>query len=115
MNKTIGERLNEELERKRLSAPLVAELTGQPIREVVAGHGDKREPCAQALNRLAEAGIDIYYVITGQKGPTNTGESALIQGFRTCPPETRDEIIRLAAAAKDAAEAEGNEIKLFDF
>lgn len=107
---TIGERLGQELDGKGMSAPLTAELTGQKNREVISWLADEGEPYAQALSRLADAGVDILFVLTGRSGPRNQTEFALIHDYRICDQAGQEKIIK--AIAEAVADTKKDEIKL---
>lgn len=107
---TIGERLGQELDGKGMSAPLTAELTGQKNREVVSWLADEGEPYAQALSRLSDAGVDIFFVLTGKTGPRNQSESALIHDYRVCNQAGQEKILKVVSEV--VADTKKDEIKL---
>ncbi len=64
---SIGERLREERERLELSQTVLAELGG--VTRISQGNYEsgKRKPKADYWNALAEAGVDVQYVLTGMR------------------------------------------------
>lgn len=72
---TIGERLREERERLGLSQPAFAEVGGVQKRAQINYEKDERHPDAAYLAAVAEAGVDVLYVLTGQHAQNVTGQS----------------------------------------
>lgn len=65
---TIGERLRAERERLRLSQPELGVLGGVQKLAQINYEKDKRKPDAAYLAAVADAGVDVLYVLTGQRG-----------------------------------------------
>lgn len=64
----IGERLKAERKRLGLSQQKVADAIGVR-REMWAKYEGGSEPGAEVLARAQEAGVDVLYVLTGQRAP----------------------------------------------
>lgn len=73
---TFGARLQEERERLALNQTDFAEIGGVKKRAQVNYESGERSPDADYLARLAGAGVDVLYVLTGRRDPTMTGERA---------------------------------------
>lgn len=67
----IGIRLKEERERLEMSQATLAEVVGGSRRAVVAWESGGTVPGADALADLAVKGVDVFYVITGQREALN--------------------------------------------
>ena len=66
---TIGERLREERERLGLSQPAFAALGGAGKHSQINYEADRRSPDGQYLSAVAAHGVDVLYVLTGQRTP----------------------------------------------
>lgn len=64
---TVGERLKRERERLGLTIPAFADLAGAKKNTVIDWQKDASSPPAAKLSALAAAGLDVLYVITGQR------------------------------------------------
>lgn len=65
---TFGERLREERERLGLSQTQFGELAQVTKKSQMLYESDQRSPKADYLTSVANAGIDVQYVLTGQRG-----------------------------------------------
>lgn len=92
----IHERLKEELDRLALKPAAAARAAGEPdsqgLRDVLGGRKRLSTDLLAALG--AAAGVDVLYVLTGQRGmapgPVLTREeAALVDNFRNSPPDVR--------------------------
>lgn len=92
----IGARLREERDRLELSQDAVAEHVGTSRRTQLAWEKGDQFPNAEVLRRASELGIDVLYVVTGQR--STPIESAL----------TRE--ARELLANFDAADAQGRAV-----
>ena len=63
---TIGERLKEERERLRLSQPAFAAVAGTTKQTLFSWESGKTAPDGFQMAALAEAGVDVLYVLTGE-------------------------------------------------
>ena len=102
---SFGARLAEE--RKRLGlkqAEFVARI-GIDVPRQSLYENDRRELRADYLAKVAEAGVDILYVVTGRRsagGPLGEGASALLNAYAALPPEMQHELESLAQTLREA-------------
>lgn len=86
---SIGERLRRERERLKLTQPDFAKIAGTTKQTLYSWEAGGSFPKADQLNELAERGVDVYYVLTGQRiGLATTlsvRESALVENYRAAP------------------------------
>ncbi|MCQ8116124.1 helix-turn-helix domain-containing protein [Methylomonas rosea] len=104
---TIGSRLKEERERLKLSQPAFGELGGVQKQAQLKYEKGDRSPDAEYLSGIAQAGVDIVYVLTGlQTGSsaTNPREVALLDNFRHSGPEVQVGVSKLLAETGRALE-----------
>lgn len=98
----IGARLREERERLGLSQPRFAAIAGTTKQTLFSWETGKTAPDAFQIAALANAGVDVLYVLTGQRqggaastlaqeqdAPLTPEERALLENFRHCSPDTR--------------------------
>ena len=91
---SIGERLREERVRLGMSQTTFGEVGGVTKKTQMLYEGGERAPDAGYLAAAAESGVDVRYVITGQRDapaqevPT-TEEKLLMQYFRDASPAVR--------------------------
>ncbi len=110
----IGERLREERERLGLSQPAFGEIGGvQKLAQSNYEQG-KRAPDADYLAAIAGAGVDVRYVITGERdyaAPTalTAEEQTMLDYFRQASPAVRR--AALGALIGAPAEAAGTSVK----
>lgn len=87
----IGDRLREERKKLKATQAEFAQLGGIGVSALKMYEGNDREPGAIFLAEIAEAGIDVQYVITGQhsNGALTPDERVLLDGYRSLDPMTR--------------------------
>lgn len=73
---TIGERLKGERERLGLSQSDICDLTGVSRKTQFNYESGERHPDAAYLANLLGRGADIVYILSGQRGASNTGHNA---------------------------------------
>lgn len=93
---TIGERLKAERERLDLSQEKLRDAAGVSKNTQINYEKDARSPDADYLAAVAAAGVDVLYVVTGQRTPPGDGgvllsadEADLIAMYRACTPRDR--------------------------
>lgn len=87
---TIRDRLKQERERLNFFRSVdFAQQCRLPEKMVIAWEEGKSFPDAPALERMAEAGADVYYVLTGRVGPRNEEESDLMSAYQRCWPDVQ--------------------------
>lgn len=69
-----------------------------------------RSPDAAYLAAVAERGVDVLYVVTGERKPTSADsitpdETGLLEYFRSMPESDRQTMLRMAFALAKAAES----------
>jgi transcriptional regulator with XRE-family HTH domain len=106
---TFGNRLREEREKLRISQ----EAFGK-VAEVSRGaqgryEGDERSPDAEYLARIAAMGVDVLYVVTGQRltpaaSSLTAEEATLVEHYRAAAPEARRAASTLMAVAAAAGQ-----------
>lgn len=95
-------RLKEELDRLGLRPSAVAKAIGEPdsqgLRDVLGG---RKRLSADLLAAMAATGIDVGYVLTGQKvaAALTTEERLLIERYRESPRQLRDAALRVLLGA----------------
>ena len=100
MGSTFGGRLAEERSRLKHNQVQMAELVGATKRSVIDWEKDLASPKADYLMRYAAVGVDVLYVLTGQRVvPTESStrvlrpdQEALLDNY-----EHSDEIAKQAA------------------
>mgnify|MGYP000071101551 CR=1 FL=1 len=88
---TIGQRIKEERTRLKIKSKEFAEMVGyHPVTQSNYETG-KRIPDLEYLEKLATAGVDITYIVTGQRGGvTLTDEEAeFLALIRKASPDVR--------------------------
>ncbi|KEY87629.1 helix-turn-helix domain-containing protein [Pseudomonas capeferrum] len=99
----IGERLKEERERLGLNQTEFAALAGASKNTQYNYEKGERSPDANYLAAAAHQGVDILYVITGQRLPSPetslaAGEAEILRQIRSLDTEDRAAVERLLAA-----------------
>lgn len=83
---SIGERLREERAKLDLNQADFAALAGITKKTQMLYESDERSPKADYLAAVAEKGVDVLYVLTGQRSTSETGlapdEAALVDNYR---------------------------------
>ncbi len=89
---SIGERLREERHRLELSQPAFAEVGGVTKKTQMLYESGARAPDATYLAALAAAGVDVLYVLTGQRGGVvlTPREQAMLGKYRGLPEPAQD-------------------------
>jgi transcriptional regulator with XRE-family HTH domain len=89
---SFGSRLAEERKRLGLKQAEFAEQAGTDVPKQSLYENDRRELRAAYLSRIAAAGVDVLYVLTGRRGEGKWLEedaSAMLSAFLVLPPEIR--------------------------
>ncbi|MFU3147481.1 helix-turn-helix domain-containing protein [Pseudomonas aeruginosa] len=98
----MGERLADERKRLGYNQNDFSALAGITRKTLFGYESGERAPDALALAAWAEHGVDLLYVVTGQRqgvpapaptqeqdAPLTHEERALLENFRHCSPDTR--------------------------
>jgi transcriptional regulator with XRE-family HTH domain len=93
---TVGSRIREERERLRISqAALIARL-GIAKSTQINYESDKRAPDALYLAALADAGMDVAYIVTGMRaGAVSAEERDVLARLRAAPRALRAGVVAL--------------------
>lgn len=95
----IGERLREERERLGENQTDFAALAGVTRKTLFGYETADRSPPADALSAWAEHGLDVGYVVTGQRANVATSphlppdEQLLLEAYRGMPAPARKELL----------------------
>ena len=102
---SIGNRLREERERIGLTQQELAARGGVAKKSQTNYELGKTDPAASYLGLIVHAGVDVLFVLTGQRSaPANTGdpeEMELLRRFRDAPTDYRRMALGLLGAAPD--------------
>lgn len=106
---TIGKRLRHERKRLKLNQTDFAAACGQGKDSQIRYEADERSPDGNYFARAAVLGVDILYVITGQRMP-----GGLRQGLPAYSPAERlgEFIVGLMLSEEDAALLRGLVVRL---
>jgi len=92
---TFGRRLREERKRLGMKQAAFADLVGTDVPKQSLYENDRRELRADYLARLAEADVDVIYILTGRRTEgqwLGEGPSALLGAYLALPPEMQQAI-----------------------
>lgn len=96
LSEEIAQRFKKEIERTQLSNCELACQIGEPhpqrIRDVLRG---KQRLPADMLSRAATIGIDVMYVVSGERTPMqiSTTERALLENYRSTAKHERTHLV----------------------
>lgn len=97
---SIGDRLRGERERMGLSQPKFAELARTTKQTLFSWESGKTAPDGFQLAAFAAAGVDVLYVLTGERSnafpASDAAEQVLLDSYRRCQPEARVNLIQTA-------------------
>lgn len=100
----INERLKSERERLGLTQPVFAEIAGASKRTLIDWEKGVSSPTAVQLSTLASAGVDVLFVVTGQRSqPISVQASlpkehqALLNSYEMCSAAARKNLLQSAA------------------
>lgn len=101
---TFGDRLREERERLKLSQPNFASIAGTTKQTLFSWESGKTAPDGFLLSAFAAAGVDVLYVITGERSQgaaevdlLPADERVLVDAYRRCNAEAKRNLIQTAA------------------
>lgn len=106
--KSVGERLREERARIGLSQDDFAKIGGVNRNTQGSYEKNDRSPDATYLANMAAAGVDVLYVITGQRAIPSVDslapdEAQVLNSYRSMPEEDRASVRRLTAALAESS------------
>ena len=102
---SFGSRLAEERKRLGLKQAAFAELVGTDVPKQSLYENDRRELRADYLARVAAAGVDVLYILTGRRndgGGLGEEASDLLSCYFALPPEMQRALEGLARSLHDA-------------
>lgn len=100
---SIGERLREERDAQNLTQEALASALGITKKTQGLYERNERSPSADYLSAVQGLGMDVMYILTGQRMPRpaeglSERESAVLDNFRSLPEEDRAAVQRLTNA-----------------
>ena len=101
---SFGKRLADERKRLGLKQAEFADLVGTDVPKQSLYENDRRELRADYLARLAQANVDIVYVLTGRRGEgdwLDDGPSDLLSCYLALPSDMQVALEGLARALRD--------------
>lgn len=103
-----GERLREERRRLGLTQGDLAAVASIATNTQANYEKGTRNPDSAYLAAVAGAGVDVLYVLTGQRTPRveeglNEREQAVLDNYRALPEEDKSAVQRLTHALKESA------------
>lgn len=106
----IGERLKEERVRLGFNQTDFAALAGVAKTSQFNYEKDERSPDAAYLAAVAAAGVDVLYVLLGQRTPTaadalSEDEAQLLEQYRSLPDQDKASVARLTTALAEMVRA----------
>ena len=97
---SFGARLAEERKRLGLKQAEFASLVGTDVPKQSLYENDRRELRADYLARLADAKVDVIYVLTGHRtegGWLGEGATELLSAYLCLPPDLQKALVDFAA------------------
>ncbi|WP_321944495.1 helix-turn-helix domain-containing protein [Burkholderia cenocepacia] len=100
----IGDRLREERKRTTLSQRAFAERGGVTEKTQVLYEKGERAPDAVYLAQIASIGVDVLYVLTGQRNTSELSgdEEVLVAGYRSLDPKSRAGVLGMIGGMTQA-------------
>jgi transcriptional regulator with XRE-family HTH domain len=101
---SFGARLAEERKRLGLKQAEFASLVGTDVPKQSLYENDRRELRADYLARLADAKVDVVYVLTGQRMEgtwLSAGASELLNAYLCLPADLQALLLSLSAGLRD--------------
>ena len=101
LEKCVGERLREERKRLGSTQDELAQVGGVNRNTQSSYEKADRSPDAKYLAAVAEIGVDVLYVVTGQRLPIpsdslSADEAALLTAYRQVNDDDRPVLVRIA-------------------
>lgn len=99
----IGERLKEERVRLGFNQADFAAFAGVAKTSQFNYEKGDRSPDAEYLAAVTKVGVDVLYVVTGERKPTSADsisaeEAELLEHYRELPPEDRAGLAKIVTA-----------------
>lgn len=96
---SFGDRLAEERKRLGLKQQDFASKVGSDVAKQSLYENNRRELRADYLARVAEAGVDVVYILTGERGQgawLGAGASELLSAYFALPPDMQQALLTFA-------------------
>lgn len=111
----VGERLREERDRLGLSQAQMGEIGSVGKTTQLKYEKEGSYPDAAYLAAVAQAGVDVLYVLTGQRTPRkeeglSEREKAVLDNFRSLPEGDQASVQRLTNALKESVQRAGENV-----
>ncbi len=106
-----GARLAEERKRLGLKQAEFAALVGTDVPKQSLYENNHRNMRAAYLSRVAEAGVDVVYVLTGRRSEgdwLDEEAGSVLSAWLNLPPELKEPIARLLGDLRRLGEEPGN-------
>jgi transcriptional regulator with XRE-family HTH domain len=108
----IGSRIREERERLKLTQRAFGEIGGVEPNAQGKYESGERWPKADYLAAVAQRGVDVLYVLTGERSartadPLGEEEAALLARYRTLPQAARQAFTAMMDAVAALVPAKG--------
>ena len=113
-----GSRLAEERRRLGLKQADFADLVGTDVPKQSLYETGRRELRADYLARLVDAGVDVVYVLTGQRAegqPLGASASRLLSAYLALPADVQQAMLTLAEAVRDQPASRTLHSKVIDY
>lgn len=100
-NSTFGQRLRAERTRLGLTQPALAEIGGVSRETQINYEKDDRSPNCDYLARVLAQGLDVLYVLTGERASSRLTldpmRRAVLDSFDRCSPDKQIEAVQYMA------------------
>ena len=101
---SFGSRLAEERKRLGLKQAEFADLVGTDVPKQSLYENDRRELRGDYLARLAEARVDVVYILTGRRCEgewLSAGPTEMLSAYLSLPPDMQQVLADLAISLKE--------------
>lgn len=105
---SLGERLREERERLGMSQTQFGDLAHVTKKSQMLYEADQRSPKGDYFTAIASQGVDVQYVLTGNRSVSSGVEPLEIHGDRSAPIDVEQLIhiaVQLEVVAKEAGKS----------
>lgn len=108
VGKDVGERLREERLRLKLNQDDFAKIGGVNRNTQGSYEKSERSPDATYLAKVASAGVDVLYVLTGRRASMSAidlaaDETEILNQYRSMPDSDRAAVRRMSSALAESA------------
>lgn len=114
MHMGIGSRLREERERLGLNQEGFGQLGGVRKQAQLLYEKDERKPDSDYLVAVAAAGVDVLFVLTGQRQSDlpagDASEQLLLENFRRCSLAARQNLLQTSILLAAGLSAEASSV-----